>query len=111
MNNLGGAQLWSGEFDEAEQNLTESAPEALELGLPLVNLNAIGHRAVVEALQGRCRQADRRAAEGVSIIERRGWVSEPQALATFLALGLVELARHRPAEAVAAHRPWAGGQR
>ncbi len=97
--NLGGGQLWTGDLDGAEQMLAVSAPAALQLGLPLPNLNAIGHHAVVEALLGRCRQAHRRALDGMGVIERRGWASEPQAVASFLALGLVELARHRPAEA------------
>jgi LuxR family maltose regulon positive regulatory protein len=95
VNNLGGAQLWSGAFDDAEANLTAAARDALELGLPLVNVNAVGHQAVLEALAGRCRPADRRAREVAQFVERRGWSSEPQALATFLALGLVELSRHQ----------------
>lgn len=99
--NLGGAQVWSGDFLDAERVLSESAPAATDLGLLLPNLNAIGHLAVLEALQGRCRQAYRRAAEGIGIIERRGWASEPQGVASFLAAGLVELARHRPAAAMA----------
>jgi LuxR family maltose regulon positive regulatory protein len=92
--NLGGAQLWSGEFDDAETNLTAAARESLELGLPLVNINAVGHLAVLEALAGRCRAADRRAREVAQFVERRGWSSETQALATYLALSLVELSRH-----------------
>ncbi len=64
-------------------------------GCGLVNVNAVGHQAVVEALAGRCRAADRRAREVAQFVERRGWSSEPQALATFLALGLVELSRHQ----------------
>ena len=63
--NLGGGQLWTGDLDAAEQMLALSGPAALQLGLPLPNLNAIGHHAVVEALQGRCRQAHRRGLEGM----------------------------------------------
>ncbi len=100
-NNLGGAKLWIGDLGAAEQILAVIGPAAIELELPLTQLNALGHRAVVEALQGRCRQAHRRALAGVDIVERRGWASEPQALASFLALGLVELSRHRPVEAAA----------
>ena len=99
--NLGGAQLWAGDFASAEQRLSATEPETLELGLPLVHLNALGHRALLEALQGRNRRAQRRADQAVEIIERRGWASEPQALATFLTLGLVALARHHPAAAAA----------
>jgi len=112
VNNLGGAQLWSGEFEAAEQNLTTAEQDALDLGLPLVNVNAVGHHAVLEAIQGRCRRADRLAREAVQGIERRGWLSEPQALATFLALGLVELSRHQldPAGANIGRGLAAGGQ-
>jgi len=48
---------------------------------------------VLDALQGRLRQAGRRAREGMAIIDKRGWAAEPQALASFLAQGLVGLAR------------------
>ena len=91
--NLGGGQVWAGEFDEAERNLVLAEPDALELGLLFVHLNALGHHAVVDALQGRLRQATRRARDGVAIIDKRGWAAEPQALASFLAHGLVGLAR------------------
>jgi len=91
--NLGGAQLWSGAFDDAERNLASADPESLELGLPLVNINAAGHRALLEALQGRNRLAERRARQTTQIIDRRGWSSEPQSLAAYLAMGLVELSR------------------
>jgi len=97
--NVGGAQLWAGDFAAAEQRLTLTAPMTLELGLPLTNLNAIGHLAVLDAMSGRCRRAANRATEALRIIERRGWGSEPQALGTYLAMALVELTRNRPAEA------------
>ncbi|MET0967516.1 MAG: LuxR C-terminal-related transcriptional regulator, partial [Nakamurella sp.] len=91
--NLGGAQVWAGPFDEAERNLASVQPDALELGLLFVHLNGLGHHAVLDALQGRLRQAGRRAREGMAIIDKRGWAAEPQALASFLAQGLVGLAR------------------
>ena len=79
---------------------------ALELGLPLPNLNALGHRAVVEALQGRCRLAQRPAADRRS---RSSSVvagpSEPQALATFLTLGLVRSGQAPSGCCGSAHQP------
>ncbi|MEP6559693.1 MAG: LuxR C-terminal-related transcriptional regulator [Nakamurella sp.] len=93
MTNLGGAQVWAGAFEDAERNLALAEPDALELGLLFVNLNALGHLAVLDALQGRLRQAARRARQGVEIIDKRGWAAEPQALASFLTYGLVGLAR------------------
>ena len=97
--NVGSAQIWADNFADSEQQLTASAPEALELGMALVNLNAIGHLALLDALQGRFRRAAHRAAESLRIIERRGWDSEPQALGTFLTMALVELSRCRPSAA------------
>jgi LuxR family maltose regulon positive regulatory protein len=91
--NLAGGQLWAGAFDDAERNLTLVEPDALELGLLFVHLNGLGHHAVLDALQGRLRQAGRRARDGMAIIDKRGWAAEPQALASFLAQGLIGLAR------------------
>lgn len=93
--NLGTAQLWLDDFAAAEGNLTVGEHDSGELGLHLVNLNALGHRALLDALRGRVRQADRRARAAVQVIERRGWASEPQAVTTWLTLALVALSRHQ----------------
>jgi len=86
--NLGGAQLWNGNHEEAQELLEGAAAESLEVGLPLTHLNAIGHLALLDALHGRCRAADGRAGLAMQISERRGWGSEPQALAAFLTRGV-----------------------
>jgi LuxR family maltose regulon positive regulatory protein len=99
--NLAGARAWSDQPGDAEQILGTLLPEALELGLLLPHLNALGHLALLDALHGRFRTAQRRTTEAMQIIDRRGWVSEPQALATFLALGLLALARNRRSDATA----------
>src|SRR4029078_9813955 len=93
---VGGAQIWADNFAEAEQQLAASAPEALELGLALVNLNAMGHLALLAALRGRSRRAAHRAADSLRIVERRGWDSEPQALGTFLTLAPADTPRGLP---------------
>lgn len=96
MVNLGGAQLWTGDHGDAEQLLDAAVAQASELDLPLAHLNAAGHLAVLDALHGRYRAADRRARDAVLITERRGWGSEPQALSAYLALALVNLTGQRP---------------
>jgi LuxR family maltose regulon positive regulatory protein len=68
----------------------------LELGLLLPHLNATGHLALLDALKGNHRPAQRQAADALQIIERRGWAAEPQALTTFLTLSQIALARHDP---------------
>lgn len=99
--NLAGAQIWADRQRDTEQILVTLLPEALELGLLLPHLNGLGHLALLDAMQGRFRSAQRRATEAMQIIDRRGWVSEPQALAAFLALGLAAVARNRNHEATA----------
>jgi LuxR family maltose regulon positive regulatory protein len=97
--NLGGALVWAGSADEAEQVLAEATPEALELGLLLPHLNSTGHLALLDTFQGRLRRGQRRASGGLEIIDRRGWASEPQALTTYVALSQIALARHQLAAA------------
>ena len=95
VSNLGSAALWNDRFDEAEEHLAAAELDTVELQLQMVHLNATGHRAVLEAMRGRNRQADRRARQALRIIDRRGWSSELQALATYLSLALVALSRHQ----------------
>ena len=94
--NLAGARLWTGRQEEAELILGGAEAEAAELRLGLPQVNAIGHLALVDAMRGRCRAADRRAGQALHLADRRGWGSEPQALAAVLCSGLVHLTRHRP---------------
>ena len=97
--NLAGAHLWNGNHAQAQELLDHAAAESLEAGLPLTHLNAIGHLALLDALHGWCRDGDRRAKQAIQIAERRGWLSEPQALAALLTHALVELARQHPRSA------------
>lgn len=93
--NLGSAEVWLGDFAEADGHLAAGEHDSAELGLHMVSLNALGHRSVLDALRGRLRQADRRSRSAVQIIERRGWASEPQAVTTWLTLALVAVSRAR----------------
>ncbi len=97
--NRAGAQIWTGGTADTATVLNDAAEEAFELGLLLPQLNALGHLALLDVFAGRCTAAARRAAEATEIIDRRGWGSEPQALATYLAQALIDLARHRPTAA------------
>ncbi len=97
--NQAGAQLWNGLDDDTAAVLKNAAEQAARLDLVLPQLNAIGHLALVDAFGGRCAAAENYTTQATEIIDRRGWGSEPQALATYLAQALVELARQRPTEA------------
>ena len=61
------------------------------LGLGLVELSAQAHLALLDVIHGRLPDAHRRAGAAQDIAERRGWASEPQALALYAALALTDL--------------------
>ena len=67
-----------------------------ELGLRLITVNAQAYLALLDVFHGR---AAERAPDGASLVRqattRRGWGSELQALAGYLSLGLVHLARNQ----------------
>ena len=63
------------------------------------HLNATGHLALLLAMHGQYREAARRGSQARQITERRGWQSEAQSLAGYLAGALVELGRHQPGRA------------
>ena len=92
--NLGVGMLLGGSLDEAEAYLADAEEAASELDMPLAALNAAGHRAIIDAFSGRLDRADFRARACLELIDRRGWNSEIQAMATFVASTMVAIARH-----------------
>jgi LuxR family transcriptional regulator, maltose regulon positive regulatory protein len=86
--NLGVAEVWMGHFPEARHHLEQAASEGGELGLELPRLNAESHLAVTDAIEGRLADAHRRAAEVLTIAQRRGWEKEPQVLAAHVSVAL-----------------------
>jgi len=84
-------QLWSGELDEADANLHAVDAQCRLLGLGLTLLSVQAHLALLDVIHGRLPDAYRRAFAARQIAERRGWTSEPQALALYAALALVHL--------------------
>lgn len=93
MSNLGGAMVWTGPLDRAEELLEAVQSEAVERGLLLPHLNCSGHLALVDTFRGQFRRGHRRATDALHIIERRGWASEMQSLTTYLSLSQIALAR------------------
>ena len=88
-NNLGVGQLWTDDIDAAERSLTESERQLTDLGMELARLNTASYQALLDAMAGRCRRAERRARVTLEGVDRRGWGSETQGMSLHLALGLV----------------------
>jgi len=94
-NNIALGQLWAGDLAAAEMKLATVQTRCVEMGLGLVELSTHAHLALLDAIHGRIPDAARRADAAQLIAERRGWSSEPQALALYAALALTGIATHR----------------
>lgn len=92
-NNLGVGQLWTDDIDDAERSLADAEHQLHDLGMDLAVLNAASYHALLDAMVGRCRRADRRAREALEAVDRRGWGSEVQGMGLHLALAMVLAAR------------------
>lgn len=91
--NLGVGKLWTDDVDEAERLLAEAERQLADLGLDLTALNVVAYQALLDAMVGRCRRADRRTRVALETVDRRGWGSETQGMGLHLAMGLILLAR------------------
>ena len=86
--NRGSALLWSGNLYEAEQDLTAGMRMAAAIQLDLPHMNALGHLALIAVARGRLETAAELGGAAADIAEKRGWSSETQVAAAYLALAL-----------------------
>jgi LuxR family transcriptional regulator, maltose regulon positive regulatory protein len=99
LNNKGVALLWSGQLDSADRYLWSAMTAARATGVELVEINALGHLALIDVMRGSLRDASEHARAGRELAERRGWSSELQAVPIFLALAAIALERNDTVEA------------
>ena len=95
LNNRGVAHLWAGHLRDAEPDLDAAESLSTEFDLGLSGLTAQAHLGLLDVVHGRLEVGARRLAGARTIIDRRGWASEPQVLGVYAAAGLLELARNR----------------
>ncbi|WP_395728817.1 LuxR C-terminal-related transcriptional regulator [Nakamurella sp.] len=107
--NLGVGQLWTDDIDAADRSLADADQQLGDLGMELAVLNTLSYHALLDAMVGRCRRAERRARVALENVDRRGWGSEIQGMSLHLALSLVLAARgHTDQAAKAVARGLAG---
>ncbi|GIJ72621.1 LuxR C-terminal-related transcriptional regulator [Virgisporangium ochraceum] len=99
LNNKGVGLLWTGQLDRADRYLWAGVTAARAAGLVLVEINAVGHLALLAVLRGALREAYEHATLACDLAERRGVRMSLQAVAGQLALALVELEHNNVAEA------------
>jgi LuxR family maltose regulon positive regulatory protein len=95
LNNRGLAQLWLGRPEAAARDLWAAASAARTAGLDLVEINAVGHLALLQVMHGSVHEAAGLVAGAGDLIERGGWRNTIQSVAVQLARTLVQLERHQ----------------
>jgi LuxR family maltose regulon positive regulatory protein len=96
---LGAAELWAGQLQEAERHLEEALEEARRIGQPLLELQALAHMALLGLVWSHA-IAERRAREADELARAHGWEETASAVAAaYVALGTATLWRGQLAEA------------
>jgi LuxR family transcriptional regulator, maltose regulon positive regulatory protein len=89
--NLGIAEFWANDHDEALEHLHAAAGLALEFGNDFVLWIAESYLAAVDAVQGRLGDARGHARTAVQLAERRGWAELSHVAVAYVALATVHL--------------------
>ena len=96
---LGGAELWSGQFETAERHLEQGLEEARRIGRPLLELQALSYSALLNLMRSEA-IAEQRATQAIELARAHGWEETVSAVAdAYLALGSATLWRGQLAEA------------
>jgi LuxR family transcriptional regulator, maltose regulon positive regulatory protein len=95
---LGAAEMWTGDLEEAERHLEQGLEEARDIGQPWLELQALAHSALLS--QYRYQAIEERAREAIELARAHGWEQTASAVATaYVALGSASLWRGQLAEA------------
>jgi LuxR family transcriptional regulator, maltose regulon positive regulatory protein len=89
--NLGIAEFWADETDEALEHLQAAAGLALEFGTDFVLFTAEAYLAAIDARQGRLSDAHSRARTAIQLAERRGWSQIAHIAIAYSALATVHI--------------------
>jgi LuxR family maltose regulon positive regulatory protein len=100
--------LWMGHADRADRYLWTALTAARASGLEIVEIDALGHLALLAHLRGSLREANEYAVEARELAGRRGLGVARPSIGAHLALALVELDRN---DVAAAERAFHEGYR
>jgi LuxR family maltose regulon positive regulatory protein len=99
LNNGGVGLLWAGRPETAERYLSMAVTAAYAVDVDLVEINALGHLALLEVMSGSVREAERLVRVATNKAELGGWANSLQVVAVHHAAALVELEHGRPGRA------------
>jgi LuxR family maltose regulon positive regulatory protein len=89
--NVGIAEFWAGDVDQALERLQAAAGLALEFGSDYILFVAESYLAAVHARQGRLGDAHSRARTAIQLAERRGWAEVAHIAIAYVTLATVHL--------------------
>ncbi|WP_433829878.1 LuxR C-terminal-related transcriptional regulator [Actinoplanes sp. CA-015351] len=95
----GAGLLWTGRLDHAERFLWAAASAARASGVPIVEINALGHLSLLAYLQGALNAASEHATAAIDLARRIDARSRPGSAIAYLTRALIEAERGRDAEA------------
>ena len=90
---LGTAEMWAGQLEAAERHLDQGLEEALRIGQPWLELQALSHSALLSLIRSEA-IGEQRAREAIELARAHGWEETASSAATaYVALGSVTLWR------------------
>jgi len=99
--NLGTAEAWAAQFQEAERHLEQGAALARRIGRPYLEFTGRAHQATIEIIGSTARAAER-SKRAIELAEQYGWTDEPTAGTAYVMFGGSLVWQGRPEEA----EPW-----
>ena len=88
---LGGAELWTGRYADAERHLDEGIAMARRVEQPYLEMIALGQLAACASMQSSAARAEQHSTAAIELAERHGWVEEPVAAAAYVVQGALYL--------------------
>jgi LuxR family transcriptional regulator, maltose regulon positive regulatory protein len=99
LTDLGIAEMWAGRLEDSERHLEQGLEEARRISMPMLELHALAHRALLSVFRSR-EPVEQRAMQAIELARKHGWEeSAPATAAAYVALGGATVWRGRLGEA------------
>ncbi len=99
LTDLGIAEMWAGRLEDAERHLEQGLEEARRISIPMLELHALAHRALLSVFRS-LEPVEQRAMQAIELARKHGWEeTAPAAAAAYVALGGTTVWRGRLGEA------------
>jgi LuxR family maltose regulon positive regulatory protein len=99
LTDLGIAEMWAGRLEDSERHLEQGLEEARRISIPMLELHALAHRALLSVFRSR-EPVEQRAVQAIELARKHGWdEAAPAAAAAYVAIGGATVWRGRLGEA------------